>query len=69
MLITSYYNFDTKIEKAWYNSSNVFYSEFVEDSEKNEGDLYVTFNNGATYKYKKVKDFLKIVSKHNHKQS
>lgn len=54
MLITSYYNFDTKIEKAWYNSSNVFYSEFVEDSEKNEGDLYVTFNNGATYKYKKV---------------
>ena len=54
MLITSIYNNDLKTEKAWYNSSNVFYSEFIEDSEKNEGDLYVTFNNGATYKYKKV---------------
>lgn len=54
MLIFSKYYSDTKTEKAWYKSSNVFYSEYVEDNEKNEGDLYVTFNNGATYKYKKV---------------
>lgn len=54
MLIKSYYNSESKIEKAWYKSSNVFYSEYIESVDKNEGDLYVTFNNGATYKYKKV---------------
>ena len=54
MLVFSKYYSNTKTEKAWYDSSNVFYSEYVEDDEKNEGDLYVTFNNGATYKYKKV---------------
>ena len=54
MLITSVYNKDTLTEKAWYQSSNIFYSEFIENPVKNEGDLYVTFNNGATYKYKNV---------------
>lgn len=54
MLITSVYNKETRTEKAWYESSNVFYSEFVEDEFKNEGDLIVTFNNGSTYKYKDV---------------
>jgi hypothetical protein len=54
MLKTSIYIQETLTEKAWYESSNVFYSEFVEDPNKNEGDLYVTFNNGATYKYKNV---------------
>ena len=54
MLITSIYDEKLRIEKAWFNSSNVFYSEFIEDEFKNEGDLIVTFKNGATYKYKKV---------------
>lgn len=54
MLKTSIYIKESLTEKAWYESSNVFYSEFVEDPNKNEGDLYVTFNNGATYKYKNV---------------
>jgi hypothetical protein len=54
MLITSTYNQDSKTEKCWFESSNIFYSEFVEDNDKNEGDLYITFNNGATYKYKNV---------------
>lgn len=54
MLLTSSYDSDAKIEKAWYESSNIFYSEFIEDEFKNEGDLIVTFNNGATYKYKNV---------------
>lgn len=54
MLITSTYNKESRTEKAWYESSNVFYSEFIEDEFKNEGDLIVTFNNGATYKYKNV---------------
>lgn len=54
MLITSYYDSKTRTEKAWFESSNILYSEFVEDEQKNEGDLYVTFKGGATYKYKKV---------------
>lgn len=54
MLITSIYNENTKTEKCWFESSNIFYSEFKEDEHKNEGDLYVTFKNGATYKYKNV---------------
>ena len=54
MIIVSTYNSDSKTEKCWFESSNVFYSEFVEDETKNEGDLFITFNNGATYKYKKV---------------
>lgn len=54
MLLFSFYNEKTHTEKAWYDSSNIFYSEYVESAEKNEGDLYVTFKNGATYKYKNV---------------
>lgn len=54
MLITSTYNSNTTTEKAWYESSNIFYSEFIEDPNNNYGDLYVTFMNGSTYKYKKV---------------
>lgn len=54
MLLTSIYDENSHTEKVWYDSTNVFYSEFVEDNEKNEGDLYVTFKNGATYKYKNV---------------
>jgi hypothetical protein len=55
MLITSTYDKEKRTEKSWYESSSVFYSEFIEDEFKNEGDLIVTFNNGSTYKYKNVK--------------
>lgn len=54
MLLTSDYNKTTRTERAWFESSNILYSEFVEDEHKNEGDLFVTFKGGATYKYKKV---------------
>lgn len=53
MLITSIYNEESHTEKVWYESSNVFYSEFIENG-NNGGDLYVTFKNGSTYKYKDV---------------
>lgn len=53
MVITSIYNEETHTEKVWYESSNIFYSEFIENG-NNGGDLYVTFKNGATYKYKDV---------------
>lgn len=55
MILTNNYNSDTKTEKVWYESSNIFYTEFIEDSQENKGDLFVTFKNGATYKYKDVK--------------
>ena len=54
MLITSKYNEENLIDECWYNSSNILYSKFIENKDKNEGDLYVTFNNGSTYKYKNV---------------
>lgn len=55
MILANNYNSDTRTEKVWYESSNIFYTEFVEDSQENKGDLFVTFKNGATYKYKGVK--------------
>ena len=54
MLIISNYDESSLKEKAWFESSNIVYSEYVEKTDRNEGDLYVTFKNGATYKYKNV---------------
>lgn len=54
MLLISSYENDTRTDKVWYESSNVFYSEFVEDKSENKGDLTVVFKNGAAYKYKDV---------------
>jgi hypothetical protein len=54
MLIISNYDESSLTEKAWFESSNIVYSEYVEKTDRNEGDLYVTFKNGATYKYKNV---------------
>lgn len=51
MLLFSHYDENTKVDKCWYQSSNICYSEFVEYPDANAGDLFVTFNNGATYKY------------------
>lgn len=54
MLLTSNYNSETRTDQVWYESSNIFYSEFVEDKNENKGDLTVVFKNGAAYKYKGV---------------
>lgn len=54
MLLKKYYNTETKTEKAWFDSSMFFYTEAVEYEDKNCVDLYVTFKNGSTYKYKEV---------------
>lgn len=54
MLLKKVYNEETKTEKAWYDSSMFYYTEAVEYDDKNCVDLYVTFKNGATYKYKEV---------------
>lgn len=48
------YDEKTRTDKVWYESSNVVFSKFVENEFDNNGQLYVTFKNGATYHYKDV---------------
>ena len=55
MLRKKIYDENTHTQKAWYDSTMIFYTEMVEYDSENKGDLYVTFKNGATYKYIGVK--------------
>lgn len=48
------YDPKTRTDKVWYESSNVVFSKFIENEFDNNGHLYVTFKNGATYHYKDV---------------
>lgn len=49
--IINYYN--NNLDKCWYNSSNVLYSE-CDDNENELKTLRVVFKNGKTYEYKNV---------------
>jgi hypothetical protein len=53
MLIERNYNKETRIDKAWYTSSNIVYSECI-DHEDDFKTLKVVFKNGACYEYYKV---------------
>ena len=53
-ILGKFYNADTRTDEVWYDSSNIYYSKFIEDENENKGDLYVTFKNGWTYRYKDV---------------
>lgn len=53
MILFRKYDQETKIDKVWYQSSNVFYSE-CEDKENDLKELKVVFKNGATYLYSQV---------------
>ena len=53
MIIFRYYDEDERIDRAWYDSSNVLYSE-CEDKVNELKVLRVVFKNGATYVYKNV---------------
>lgn len=53
MIIFRYYDEDERIDRAWYDSSNVLYSE-CEDKVNELKALMVVFKNGATYVYKNV---------------
>ena len=44
---------ETDVEKMWYQSSNIKYSECI-DHDNDLKKLKVVFNNGTQYKYKKV---------------
>lgn len=53
MYIYKVYDKDTGIERAWYNSSNILYSE-CDDIKDAYKTLRVTFRNGSTYEYHNV---------------
>lgn len=55
--IFSFYN--DNLDRAWYESSNIKYSECI-DKENELKTLIIVFNNGTQYQYKKVdvRDYL-----------
>jgi hypothetical protein len=53
MLLFRDYNKEKRLDKAWYSSSNIIYSE-CEDHENELKTLRVVFKNGACYAYKNV---------------
>lgn len=53
MLLKRDYNQEKKLDRAWYSSSNIVYSE-CDDHENDYKTLRVTFKNGACYEYYKV---------------
>ncbi len=63
MILKKIYEEKTKTQKVWYDSSMIKYSEMVEYDNENKGDLFITFNNGTTYKYTGVKfeDYLLLI--------
>ena len=54
MLLYKHYDEKEGVQEVWYDSSMIVYTRMTEDEHENKGDLYVTFKNGATYKYKDV---------------
>ena len=50
MIIFRTYDEDSKIDKVWYKSTNVVYSE-CHDNENTLKDLMVVFSNGTSYMY------------------
>jgi hypothetical protein len=53
MYIFRQYDADKRLDRAWYSSSNIVYSE-CDDNLNALKTLRVTFKNGATYEYKDV---------------
>jgi hypothetical protein len=53
MLLKRDYNQEKRLDRAWYSSSNIIYSE-CDDHENDYKTLRVTFKNGACYEYYKV---------------
>lgn len=64
MVIFKVYDENTKTQKVWYDSTMFVYTKAVEQEKENKVDLYVTFKNGWTYKYKNVKmeDYILLLS-------
>ena len=54
MILKKVYNPEERVQKVWYDSSMIAYTEMIEDEFENKGDLHVTFKNSSTYIYKDV---------------
>lgn len=53
MILLRDYNEEKKLDRVWYESSNIVYSE-CDDTDTRNKVLRVTFKNGATYQYSDV---------------
>lgn len=53
MVIFRDYDEEKRLDRVWYDSSNILYSE-CDDNLNDFKTLRVTFKNGATYEYKDV---------------
>ena len=53
MILCRDYNEEKKLDRVWYQSSSIFYSE-CEDRLNELKVLRVVFNNGSTYQYNDV---------------
>jgi hypothetical protein len=53
MVICRDYNGEKRLDRVWYESSNILYSE-CDDNVNSLKTLRVTFKNGATYEYSDV---------------
>ena len=54
MILKKVYNPEERVQKVWYDSSMIAYTEMIENEFENKGDLHVTFKNSSTYIYKDV---------------
>ena len=63
MIILREYNEEKSLDRVWYDSSNVFYSE-CEDTDTAMKVLRVVFKNGAQYQYHDVdvNDYLMFIA-------
>lgn len=63
MITFRYYDEKERIDRVWYDSSNVLYSE-CEDKENDYKTLKVVFKGGATYVYYEVdvQDYVMFVN-------
>lgn len=53
MILLREYNEEKRLDRVWYDSSSVFYSE-CEDGDTAKKVLRVVFKNGSTYQYSDV---------------
>ena len=63
MILKKKYLEKERIQKVWYDSSMIVYSEMKENELENIGDLTITFKNGSTYVYMDVsfEDYLVFI--------
>ena len=53
-MLKNEYDLEKCIDRVWYESTNVIYSEFYEHDNDNFGELYIVFREGKRYLYKNV---------------